>query len=131
MSLITTGLGCSNVDPTSNDLISLGYNLMVGGGGGHSTVVTKLPGRASHPLKKNCDLHFFPNWQAFPGVREASDSRKTRTVLSRLDFSVESTVLPPTDSFWVLPHCGHVAAGGLGALGSLHHHRWGFLPLGS
>lgn len=48
-------------------------------------MVTKLPERASHPLK-NCDLHFFPNWQAFPGVRESSDTRKTRTILP-LDFS--------------------------------------------
>lgn len=56
------------------------------GGGCCPTVVTKLPGRASHPLKKNCDLHFFPKWQAFPGVREASDSRKTRTILFLLDF---------------------------------------------
>lgn len=32
MSLSTTGQGWSNVDPTSGDLISLGYNLMEGGG---------------------------------------------------------------------------------------------------
>lgn len=33
-SLITTGQGWRNVDPTSSDLISLGYNLMMGGVGG-------------------------------------------------------------------------------------------------
>ena len=41
-------------------------------------MVTNLPGRARHPLQKTWDLHVFPNWQAFPGVRETSDRRKTR-----------------------------------------------------
>lgn len=47
MSLITTGQDGSDVDPTSVDLISLGSNLM----GSRPTVVTELPGKASHPEK--------------------------------------------------------------------------------
>lgn len=41
-------------------------------------MVTKLPGRASHPEKeKNCDLRSFPYQQGFPGVGEASDRGRT------------------------------------------------------
>lgn len=48
------------------------------GWGGQPTVVTKLPGTASHPEKeKDCDLRSFPDQQGFPGVGEASDRGRT------------------------------------------------------
>lgn len=120
MSLITPGRGRSDSDPASGDLCSSGYNLMVGGGQGQADPLRSQnhQGRPATQKRRRTVTLSSSQTSRLPGVREASDNRRTPKKQSFAP-GFFSGVPSPHPHRLPLGHLGHMATEREGTLGAL------------